>query len=74
MRGFFNTRPRPDGTDAASRFRETPAAEGNFRTDVDGFTSLSEPLLDLEPNNHTTQWVTLSFADTSLKLSSQTKV
>jgi len=54
-RGFFITRPMPDGTDAASRFMELPVAEGNFLswlTELDAFTSVSEPLFGLEPKNH----------------------
>jgi len=47
----------PDEADDASRFTELPAAEGNFLswlTAADDFTSLSEPLFDLEPINHAT--------------------
>ena len=41
----------PDGADADSRFIEPPAAEGSFLAELD-FASLSEPLFDLEPKNH----------------------
>jgi len=46
----------PDGADDdASRFSELPAVEGNFLSwlaEVEDFTSLSEPLLVLEPKYH----------------------
>jgi len=54
------TSPMPDGADAASRFNELPAAEGNFLswlTELDDFTSESEPLLGLEPDNQENKWI-----------------
>ena len=67
-RGFFNTRLMPDGTDADSRFIELPAAEGSFLTELD-FASLSEPLLDFEPKNHS-----IIFLKNAYKLQNHTRI